>query len=195
MKKIILFLFLSMAVSLAQAQFGIMGGINIANWGGDDVDDMGETKSSLVGPHFGAFYNLKFGASMFSVQPELVFSRQGVQFENAGFEIKYATSYLNFTPLFRWNSNSGFFLGTAPQIGYLLSAEAKANDQEEDIKDDLEDYDFSWAFAAGYEFKGGLGFYGRFNLGLSSIDNDEVDPVDIKNRVFQVGVRYTFMPK
>jgi|SRR5687768_400662 len=194
MKKIILLIVTILAVAAVQAQFGIKGGINIANWGGDDIEDFGDTKTSLIGPYFGIFYNKKIGGGMVSIQPELVYSSQGVQFEDPTFEVKYVTNYLNLTPLFRWNS-SGFFLGTGPQVGFLISAKEKIGDQEDDIKDDLRSTDFSWAFAAGYELRSGFGIYARFNLGLSSIDDDETDPVDIKHRVFQVGLRYAFMPE
>lgn len=191
MKKLFLFAAFAAFAMFAQAQFGVKGGINIANFSGSTVDDLSDQKSSVIGPYFGVFYNAKI-ADQFSIQPELVYSGQGSQLEEGNLEIKYQVNYLNFTPLVRWNSPSGFFLGTAPQIGFRLSAKIKYMDQEEDIKDDVKSTDFSWAFATGYELKSGLGFYARYNLGLASIAEDEDE--DIKNSVFQVGLRYGIMP-
>jgi len=193
MKKALLFIILSLAVTATQAQFGVKGGIAISTWGGSDVDDVSSSKSSIIGPYFGAYYNLKI-SHMFSVQPELVYSSQGVKFEESGVELKYTLGYLNFTPLFRWNSQSGFFLGTGPQVGFLLSAKEKFDGTETDVKDNFRSTDFSWAFAAGYDLKSGLGFYGRFNLGLSSLDDATSDPSKVYNRVFNIGIRYTIMP-
>lgn len=193
MKKSILFLALLLSAAALQAQFGVKGGIAISNWGGEDVDDISDVKSSIVGPYFGAFYNAKIGG-MFSIQPELVYSSQGVQFEESGFELKYTLGYLNFTPVARWNSASGFYLGTGPQIGFLLSAKEKFDGDEEDVKDNFRSTDFSWIFAAGYDLKSGLGFYARYNHGLSTLDDEETDPAKVYNRVFNVGIRYTVGP-
>ncbi|MBL7740608.1 MAG: PorT family protein [Chitinophagaceae bacterium] len=188
MKKTLLIVISAIFCLTAQAQFGVKGGLNLANWGGSDADD--EDKKALLGPYFGVFYNIK-ASDMFSVQPELVYSMQGVRYENSGFEVKIPASYLNLTPLFRYNNPSGFFVGVGPQIGFLLSAKVKEDGEDDvDIKDDLKGIDFSAALAAGYELKNGFGFYVRYNHGLSQIPDE--DDVKVYNRVFQVGVRYAF---
>ena len=191
MKKIISLLILLFVLTTLQAQFGIKGGVNIANWGGEDVDDIGADKSSKIGFYGGLFYNAAF-ADMFSVQPELVFSTQGAKFEDLGIEVKFNLAYMNFTPLLRWNHESGFFLGTAPQVGFLLSAKSKVDSDEEDIKDDLKGVDFAWVLAAGYEMESGFGFYARYNHGLSTLDDADTDASKVFNRVFQIGLRYAF---
>jgi hypothetical protein len=189
MKKIFLFAIIVSALTTAQAQFGVKAGLNMANLGGDDVDDEG--KKSLMGFHGGIFYNIVAGES-FSVQPELVYSAQGAKYEFGGISAKFALNYLNFTPLLRYNS-SGFFVGVGPQIGFLMSAKTKADGaDDEDVKDQLKSVDFAAAIAAGYEFENGFGFYGRFNYGLSSISEDSDEKVF--NRVFQIGLRYSLKP-
>jgi hypothetical protein len=173
-----------------QAQFGVKGGVNLASWGGDDADEDG--KKSLIGAYFGAFYNIK-ASEMFSVQPELVFSMQGVKYkdEDFDFEETFKINYINLTPLLRYNNPSGFFAGIGPQIGFLLSGKLKEEGEEEvDIKDELKGIDIAAALAVGYELKSGFGFYARYNHGFTSIVDDEDDDVKIFNRVFQVGVRY-----
>lgn len=190
MKKIILLPLLILIIVQAHSQFGIKGGLNLADWHGDDVDDDG--KQSLVGPYFGVFYNYRI-ATIFSIQPELVYSTQGVKYDFSGQEEKVATDYLNLTPLFRWNTSSGFYAGTGPVIGFLLSAEFQEEGQPDiDIKDDLKAVDFAWAFEAGYDLKSGLGFNVRYNLGLITIDDEPTDPADIKNSVLSFGLKYSF---
>jgi hypothetical protein len=81
----------------------------------------------------------------------------------------------------------GFFLQTGPQYGFLMSAKAKDGGTT-DVKDQFKTGNFSWAFAAGYDTKGGLGFYARYNLGLSKIADDGSD---VKTGTFQFGLRYT----
>jgi len=186
MKKILFVLALATLTVSAQAQFGVKGGVNIANWGGDDADDEG--KKSLIGPYFGVFYNVKCG-DMFSIQPELVYSAQGAKYEVLGEKAKIAASYINLTPLFRLNTSSGFFVGVGPQIGFLMSAKIKADGEEDqDVKDDMKGTDIAAAIAVGYEMKSGFGFYARYNHGLTTVADD--DDSKVFNRVFQVGLRY-----
>ena len=190
MKKSLFLIILAFAVTALQAQFGVKGGVNFANWAGDDVDEDG--KKSLIGPHFGIFYNAKL-TEMFSIQPDLVYSAQGVKYEVLGVEVKAATSYINLTGLVRLNTSSGFFVGLGPQIGFLMSAKAKTEGaDDEDFKDDMKGTDFAAALAAGFELESGFGFYARYNHGLSTIAEDDSKAY---NRVFQVGLRYAFGKK
>lgn len=187
MKKIvILFSFITVA-TFAQAQFGVKAGLNLSNWRGDDIDS--DETDMLPGFYVGAFYNVKI-SEMFSFQPDLVFSTEGVKASDADF--KYATTYINLAPLIRLNTKSGFFVGTGPQIGFLMSAKIKADGDSEDIKDEMKSTNFSWALMLGYQLKNGFGFYGRYNLGLSNII--DADDADIKTSVIAIGLRYSFMP-
>jgi|EndMetStandDraft_4_1072995.scaffolds.fasta_scaffold83913_1 hypothetical protein len=186
MKKIFFIALMAISVMHAQAQFGVKAGLNLASWGGDDADD--DAKKSLLGPYFGVFYNIK-ASEMFSIQPELVYSMQGVKYEDDPFKAKYALSYLNLTPLLRYNNPSGFFAGIGPQIGFLLSGKYKEDGEDDvDIKDELKGIDIGAAIALGYELKSGFGFYARYNHGFTTVVDD--DDTKIFNRVIQVGVRY-----
>ncbi len=187
MKKIIPIIFLTLACTCLQAQFGVKGGVNIANWGGEDADEEG--KSALVGFYFGAFYNIEAGEH-FSVQPEAVFSLQGVKYKESGIEVKIPTSHINITALLRYNAEGGFFVGVGPQIGFLMSAKIKAEGEEEDVKDSFKGTDIAAAIAIGYELESGLGFYARYNHGITQIPDE--DDVKVFNRVFSIGLRYVF---
>jgi hypothetical protein len=191
MKKILLLSFVLLSAATINAQFGINAGANLANLGGSDATaaNLGADKKVIFRPHFGVYYNAAIGDN-FSIQPEVGFSPQGVKLESTGITGKIVLNYINIGALARWNSTSGFYLGTGPQFGILQSAEAQIDGEpDEDIKDQLKSSDFAWMFRAGYDLPGGFGFYGGFNLGLGTID-DETPAQDIKNRVIQIGIRY-----
>ncbi len=140
-------------------------------------------KNLYSGVYGGVFYNIKTG-EVISVQPELVYSGQGVKGEGG----KIVLSYINLTPLVRYN-NAGFFVGIGPQVGFLLSAKSKPDGGSgEDIKDQLKGTDIAAVIATGYELASGIGFYARYNHGLTTISDDSNDK--IFNRVFQIGLRY-----
>jgi Outer membrane protein beta-barrel domain len=186
MKKITLIFFLAVTCTAAQAQFGIKAGLNVANWGGSDADDEG--KKSLMGIYGGVYYNLELSENI-SVQPELVYSGQGVKYEASGTTAKVVLGYVNLTPLLRYNSSGGFFVGIGPQIGFLTSAKTKVDgESDEDVKDQFKGTDFAAVIAIGFEMENGFGVYARYNHGISKIP--DASDVKVYNRVFQVGLRY-----
>jgi hypothetical protein len=184
MKKGLLLFVCAIAIttfSQAQVRFGFKAGVNLANLTGDDVD--GDMK---IGFNAGAVAKISVSEA-FSVQPELVFSTQGTKFDVGGTDVKYNLSYLNLPILAQYNA-SGFVIETGPQFGFLMAAKAKADDASEDVKDIFKGLDISWAIGAGYVTESGFGVNARFNLGLSSIADD--DDAKVKNSVIQIGVFY-----
>ena len=161
---LILFLCLNFALvaQKGRAQFGLKGGVNIANL---EVDD-GSNYDARTGFHVGGLVHIHVD-DHWAVQPELVFSAQGAKSGNT--ELKL--NYINIPVLLQYMTNSGFRLQTGPQLGFLVSAESKAGDVEVDIDDNLKSIDFSWAFGAGYLFASGFGIDARFNLGITDIND------------------------
>jgi hypothetical protein len=168
--------------SKAQVTFGVKAGLNISNWTGDDADGA----SSLTGFNAGGLVNIPI-SSMFSVQPEVTYSGEGVKFDGG----KYTTNYINIPVLFQYN-NSGFYGELGPQIGILASAKAKIDGGgSSDAKDLFKSTNFSVAIGAGYKLSNiGLGFGVRYNLGVANII--DADGTDIKTSVFQVGASFSF---
>jgi hypothetical protein len=187
MKKLLFIAVMAVSALTVNAQFGLKGGLNIANLGGEDVDEEG--KKAFLCFYAGFFYNFGCGEN-FSVQPELVYSNQGARYDDMGYKSKIVLGYINLTPLCRLNTPSGFFVGAGPQLGFLLSAKVKIEDfDDEDIKDELKGIDIGAALAAGYEMPNGFGFYARYNHGFTTLADEGSDKVF--NRVLQVGLRYT----
>ncbi len=182
-----LFVFAILAGSLAansQIVFGLKAGVNIANLkvSGDGVS---ETFDSKIGFHGGGFATIPL-ATNFNIQPEVVFSIEGAK--NNDDDTKIDLSYINIPVMFQYNA-SGFIIETGPQLGLLMAATA----DDEDVKEELETINFSWAIGAGYKLSNGLGIGARYNLGLSNIAKTvDSDEGKIKSNVFQIGLTYSF---
>jgi opacity protein-like surface antigen len=191
MKKITLSIIAVLAFGFANAQgvkFGVKGGISLTNLTGDDIED----NSSKVGFLVGGFAEIKL-TEKFAIQPELLFATQGTKFEADGDDLKYNLNYLNVPVMAKFYVADKFSLEAGPQIGFLLSAKAKAGDEDEDVKDFFKSVDFGVNFGAGYDFTENLSAGVRYNLGLANIlDTEEGNDSKIKNSVFSLAVGYKF---
>lgn len=187
MKKLLLIIVCvaSFAVANAQAKFGVKAGANLANIVGDDAEDA----KMKIGFNVGALAQVPITAN-FVFQPEVVFSAQGAKSDDDGDDYKLNLNYINVPLLAKFISPSGFVAETGPQVGFLMSAKAKADGESIDVKESFKKTDFSWALGLGYQSPAGFGVNARYNLGLSKLD--EEGDAKIKNGVIQVGVSYVF---
>ncbi|MFL5789520.1 MAG: porin family protein [Flavisolibacter sp.] len=188
MKKIVFLLFFSLFCSFLFAQnarFGFKGGLNISEL---TNNESGNT-ASRAGFNAGALVNVPL-TSNWSVQPEVVFSSQGGKYTVDNTEHKIYLNYVNIPILFQYVIDNGFRLETGPQVGFLVSAKDKVGNIETGYitSSDFKNVDASWAFGLAYISPSGLGVDGRYNLGLSNINN--VGSATIHNGVFQVGLVY-----
>lgn len=179
MKKFfVLFVFMlgfSVAVQAQGISLGAKGGLNVANVGGDDVTN----NNALARFYLGGFANVAVNEK-FSIQPELVYSQQGANFEIGSFDADAELDYLNLPVMLRYNVVETFYFEGGPQLGILL---------DDNFGGDVESTDFGLGLGLGVELPIKLGFNLRYNLGLT----DVVDGASIQNRVFQVGVNYRFV--
>ena len=197
MKKLLFATAFIFTVSLAQAQdnsgvaFGIKAGPNFYNLDGEGWD--GDSK---IGIHGGLFVNVPI-SSMFSFNPELLFSQEGSKQEEGGDKVTFSLNYINLPLMLQYNNPSGFYGELGPQIGFLMSAKVKYDiggvEDEEDVKDQLKSTSFSLGIGAGYDTPSGFGFGARYNFGLSSIVDEDDD--DTKSSGFQISLRYKFGAK
>ena len=190
MKKLLIVFSAVALVATANAQkgsitFGVKAGANFSMFGGDDNDGF----DSKIGFHAGGVVNIPV-SSMFSVNPEVLFSAEGAKMNDDPDDIKYNLGYINIPVLLQYNNASGFYAETGPQIGFLITAKGKVGDESEDIKDSFKSTNFSWAIGAGFKTKSGFGFGARYALGLGNIVDEE--DVDIKQSNIGVGVFYNF---
>jgi len=176
--------------SNAQVKFGVKAGANFYKFSGSDTDFEDESPDMKVGIAGGGMVNIPIN-EMFSVQPELLYSMEGAKYSISGVDLKFNVNFINVPILIQYNS-SGFYAETGPQIGFLTSAKVKVEDEEEDYKEFFKSTAFSWAIGLGYRLPSGIGFGARYNLGLSSLADDDDDDTDIKSSGFHIGISYLF---
>ena len=189
MKKIVVTLFFIAASAYTFAQefaIGIKGGPNFANI--DTEVSLADNYDSRTGFHLGAF--VLFRGERVGFQPEILFSQQGTTLKYSGSpDIKSNFSYVNIPLVVKLYTIAGINLQVGPQIGFLTTAEV----DDENAKDELKKTDFSLALGVGWDLPFGLTVDGRYNWGLSDINDFEGSgaPVGtIKNQVWQISVGY-----
>ena len=187
---IIILLIAGASTAFAQAQFsvGLKGGLNFAKF---DVSDVGGSISSRTGFHGGAFALVKLTA--FAVQPELIFSQQGSQFDFNGQDLTSNFSYINVPILLKFYLPLGLNLQVGPQFGFLNSADGQilgADGEVVDVSTDMyKNSDTSVAFGIGWDLPLKFTIDFRYNLGVSEIE-DDARLTATKNQVFQLSVGY-----
>ena len=183
----------------AQAQFavGIKGGPNFAKI--DTDASAGQNYNNRTGWNAGAFVLIR--GERIGFQPEILFSQQGSKFKyNTGSpSLKQNFSYVNIPLIVKLYTVAGINLQVGPQFGFLTSAEREdfasgtsGPITKEDVKDDFKKTDFSLALGVGWDLPLGFSIDGRYNWGLSDINDGSsgASSATIKNQVWQVSVGY-----
>jgi len=188
MKKYVLPLALfCMVASRSQAQKvtpGIKGGLNI-------TDVTGLNGDNRLSGHIGLFLHSRINA-MWSIQPEILYSGQGQQYLNVvRDEVTMALSYIQVPIMFQFHPVKQFYVEFGPQIGFLISANIKNDDDKTEIDDGFKKVDAALCFGAGIQVTPMLGFYARYNAGIADISKNNnlvLSNRDHYNRVGQIGV-------
>lgn len=179
-------LLLAGTANAQKVNFGIKGGLNVYTIHNDnDVDYDGKT-----GFHGGLLAHIHLGPQ-WALQPELVYSAQGAEYNTQSGNTKIKLGYINVPVMIQYMFNNGFRIQAGPQLGVLINAESQTNNNSIDISDDLNSMDVSLGAGLAYVHpSSGFGVDARYNLGLSNIN--ESGPVKSTNRGFQLGVFYLF---
>jgi len=165
---------------------GIKGGVNVYNV----HDDNSSTYDPRVGYNFGLLGHIHFN-SEFAFQPEIVYSAQGAKYKIENVTTKYNLDYINIPLLFQYMFDNGFRLHAGPQVGFLISAKSKNDNNTIDNKNNLKPIDIGVSIGASYIFPPtGFGIDARYNLGLTNINKNS--NVSSTNRGIQLGMFYIF---
>jgi hypothetical protein len=189
MKKIsliVLLLFTGLTLFAQPPKFGLKAGLNI----GTLSNVPGVDWNSRLGLNAGGLAHIHISPQI-GLQPEVVFSGQGAKYTiSNGEEHDLILNYINIPLQLQYMFDNGFRLQTGPQVGFLIDVKDKLNGQETGFfsSDDFKDIDFSWSFGLGYLTYSGIGIDGRYNLGISNIN--EAGTNKLKNNVFQIGLFY-----
>lgn len=206
MKKVILCgaiaLFGFLSANAQEVKFGVKAGVNLATIGGDVEDADGRTSF-----HVGGVAEIMI-SDKFSVQPELLYSAQGLQSEYSEtimgselkFEEKLKLDYINLPIMAKFYVAEGLSIEAGPQVGFLISAESEveasyqgeSENETDDVKDAFKSIDFAAGIGLGYKLDSGLNFSARYTLGLANIAEDAGDDSSIQNNVLQVSLGYMF---
>ena len=185
---VIIILGISMMINAQDVKFGLKGGVNFASFSGKDVENV-DSKTAF---HVGVLAEIPL-LDKFSLQPELLYSVQGIKENDDNAEFKL--NYLQLPLMGKYYVTDEFSFEAGPQVGFLLSAKAKVEGEGEgDIKDNMNKTDFGLNFGLGYTLGNRLNVNARYNFGLSKIYNKDTFLSDIKayNSVIQVSVGYIF---
>ncbi|MDB5236638.1 MAG: hypothetical protein JWR44_3631 [Hymenobacter sp.] len=200
MKKVLLSVLLCMFfASGAQAQFGVKGGLNVAELTGRD----GESSSYKPFYHVGIFYQANLLGSL-SLQPEVQYSVAGGNLKSAFTGTNYDTELHYFTvPILAKLTLGPVFVEAGPQLGVLLSANQSGRMQVALAPDGTPAYgnesrpatgsfkrgDFSVVGGAGLKLGSYLSVGGRLVAGLNDINDAKnlsgINDPRLQNRVFQ----------
>ncbi len=186
MKKISLgltLLIVTIGASAQDAKFGIKAGLNISSTSNSNGGESG----TRLGPHAGLLAHIHLSPQI-ALQPEIMYSSQGGKVGDVNLNL----GYINIPLLVQYNFDNGFRLQTGPQVGFLVGVSDKVNGNETNFfsSDDFKTNEFAWSFGLGYLSESGFGVDGRYNLGLSRIN--DAGTGSTKNRVIQLGLFYMF---
>lgn len=198
MKKLLLTSFVMVLALYSFAQGisgGVKAGMNLSNQK-YTADGFSLDTKAKPGLHAGIFAVIMINEKM-GIQPEALYSMQGARWDYAGDDSKLKFAYISVPVLFRYNITDMISVHAGPQFGILASAKYEDEDGDEtDIKDDSKGMDFGAAMGGEFELPNGIGFGARYVIGLSNIAEDDPDiDESIKNRVFQIYVKYTIFGK
>jgi hypothetical protein len=175
-------------------QWGIKLGPNFSSWTGDDAEPSGsEDKKMKIGLHGGVFVMIPI-SSMFYFQPELLYSMEGVKYEDAEDKASITANYLNLPLSLRLQTTSGFYVVFGPQIGFSLGGKTKfefmGTEDEQDLED-LRGMILSGLIGAGFKSTSGFGVYARYAHGFSKVfDFDGDDDPDVNGSTISLSLFY-----
>jgi hypothetical protein len=184
------------------AKFGLKAGYNISYVNGTSSGfDPGNNNGFMIAGFYGSA-----GKSVIGYRSEIVFSRQGYTYADAGTNTDMMNDYIYLPQLTTVNITKYLQLQAGMQIGYLLNSKKTSDGKGADSSllgfMNRVDYGFSAGIEI-YPFKG-LIIGGRYNLGLGKMyKTDQVpstplplpfDPAttDLKNASIQIFVGYRF---
>jgi hypothetical protein len=181
MKKIVVIAALACCtVGIAQAQFtpGIKGGLNISdvsNFNGDN----------RLSGHVGLFLHHTINSN-WCIQPELLYSGQGQKYNTGEGERTLALSYIQVPVMVQYYPTKQLYFEAGPQVSFLTSAKSKGGNNDVEVDGNYNKADFGINLGIGIAATRQLGFYGRYNAGLTDISKN--NNVSNMNRGGQLGM-------
>ena len=171
----------------AQAtEFGITGGLNMANMSGDFENN----KAMMT--FGGGFFGRMSAGPQFTIHSEVLYMMKGTKWDEGDEKLKL--NYIEVPVLLMYNVpmtgpvSPCIFAG--PYYATLVSAKSEFEGQELDMKEAFADNDFGVVVGAGVDIKmgptGKIFLNGRYSLGLSNANDFLPDEVSVKHGVISL---------
>ncbi len=169
-------------IKAQEVKFGVKTGMNISSINGNNVNNL----DSRTGFVIGATAEIPL-TEKFSLQPELLYSAQGAQLRDS---FKYDLNYMALPVMAKYYIAEGFSVEAGPQFSFLIKDQIVPVNQygAETQNTDAANFDLAANLGFGYQFKNGIFFQTRYNLGLVAISENP----DIKNGAFQMALGFQF---
>ena len=181
MKKISLLVLILATGSIVYAQsakFGLKAGVNISSI---DWKIPNTNFDNRLGFHIGALAHIHLSPE-WALQPEVVYSTEGVKQSVSSGEYTWKTDYVNIPVMLQYMFDNGFRLEAGPQLGLMVNS-----DNNDDI---FKSTNVGLGLGLGYLTYSGFGVSGRYVLGLTKIN--EPIAAEGKSRNIQLGIFYMF---
>lgn len=179
----------------AQTTLGVKGGIGITDLSFESSEGGLSSRTTFTG---GGFAQFMLGEQFF-IQPEVLYAPKGAKESEFGAEVTIGLDYIEIPLLF--GAEFGVGQGLTPRVfagpsvafevscklsGEFEGISASADCSEEEIE--TKSVDFGLVFGAGLGIPVG-GFEiiidGRYDLGLTNINDSDLDDGSVKNRAWQ----------
>lgn len=207
MKKLIFIASIAiLSVALGQAQeirMGAKGGVNFATFSGDDLGDV----KYRTGFHIGGLVEIPI-SEKFAVQPEILYSAQGAEYDESGtilgedysYLVTAKLDYIQVPVMAKYYLVDGLAVELGPQVGFLATSEGSYEGSlggvevsgEENLED-IADIDVSLGGGLSYRLPMGVFFGARYTYGLTNLnDGEDADNQKMHNNVIQISAGYSF---
>ena len=192
MKKVFLVLSIALLTGLsatAQSGFGIRGGANFFNFGGDDVSENDYT--NRTGFHAGIYASL-LGEGPVSIEPGIYYSIKGTQNNDAA-NTRAVLDYVDIPVLLRLKLGEGFNVFGGPQLSFLTNSKFEGDFGGSTVSintNNIKETDAGLVFGLGYNLPKGMNIQGSYDYGFTPIFKNS--DADVYNRGLKVSLGYTF---
>ncbi|WP_313804599.1 porin family protein [Flavobacterium sp.] len=170
------------------SSFGIKGGLNYSTITKGDFDEGPDPRTSF---YLGFVGEIPVVENVFSIQPEVLYSRQGFEVNQTilgtNYKTEYKLDYINVPVLAKIHLGKVFSIEAGPQFGLKIS-EKYENEDSSIETDDVNEFDTALAAGVSLNFDGGFFISGRFTQSLNEVVKDSGS----KNQVIQAGVGFKF---
>jgi len=156
---------------------GIKAGANFANVSTDNF-----STSSMTSYHAGAYVNINF-SEKWGITPEVLWSAQGAELDNADFNTDYVTVPI----MLRWRIIKLISLEIGPQFNFLTNAELDG----QNVKDQFDMNGTTYCGAVGGLIHLPLGFNGGLRYVMGFSDMSDLENIEIKDSNFQIYIGWT----